>query len=105
LRLTKHGVIHSTGGGILSVAAGLVIFLSSCKITQELGKDEVLVNRARIEGIKEPEKRDAARTLIQQKPNKKLFGFWRFYLRAYNYGMRGDRRYVKKIQEVFKENW
>ncbi len=79
----------------------LFLFLSSCKLTQELKKEELLVNKVEIEGIKENKLNDGAKLLIKQKPNKRLFGFWRFYLRAYNYGMQGDtarwhRRFSRK---------
>lgn len=79
----------------------MFLFLSSCKITQELDKGELLVNKVEIEGIEDNDLEDDAKRLIKQKPNKRLFGFWRFYLRAYNYGMRGDtskkfRRYIRE---------
>lgn len=82
-------------------ALTLFLFLSSCKLTQELKKDDLLVNKVEIEGIKDNKLEEGAKQLIKQKPNKRLFGFWRFYLKAYNYGMRGDtsrwhRRFARK---------
>jgi outer membrane protein assembly factor BamA len=99
-RFSKHKDIYISSKAI---CFGLFIFLffSSCKITQELNKGELLVNKVEIDGIENNKLEDGAKLLIKQKPNKRLFGFWRFYLRAYNYGMRGDtskwhRRFARK---------
>ncbi len=90
------------GAKSILLALTLFLFLSSCKITQELKKDELLVNKVEVEGIKENKFEEGARQLIKQKPNKRLFGFWRFYLRAYNYGMRGDTS--KRFRQYIREN-
>lgn len=76
------------------------LFLPSCKITQELDNGEKLVNKVKIEGIEDNDLEDGAKQLIKQKPNKRIFGFWRFYLRSYNYGMRGDTS--KWIRRTFR---
>lgn len=99
-RFSNHKDIYSSSKAIC-FGLFIFIFLSSCKITQELNKGELLVNKVEVDGIDDNKLEDGARLLIKQKPNKRLFGFWRFYLRAYNYGMRGDtsrwhRRFARK---------
>lgn len=74
-----------------------IVLAGGCKITQELKPEEKLVNKIEIEGIKKGRLREEAKMLVKQKPNKRLFGFYRFYLRAYNYGMRGDTsRWIRR---------
>lgn len=90
---------------VLPAVVFLCICLSGCRLTQELKEDELLVNKVKIKGIEDNTLEDGAKLLQKQKPNKRLFGFWRFYLRAYNYGMRGDtsRRFRKYIRENIGE--
>jgi hypothetical protein len=100
---TKHGYNGLYWAArILPALIFLFILLPSCKITQELHNDELLVNKVRVEGIKDKSLAEGSKLLIKQKPNKRVFGFWRLYLRAYNYGMRGDTS--KKIRRYMRNN-
>ena len=48
--------------------------------------------------------KDKFEALIRQKPNRKLFGFWRFYLGLYNIGSSGkDRWYKKGFRKIGEE--
>jgi hypothetical protein len=100
---TKHGYNGLYWAAkILPVLIFLFVLLPSCKITQELHNDELLVNKVKVDGIKDKTLDEGSKLLIKQKPNKRVFGFWRFYLRAYNYGMRGDTS--KKIRRYVRNN-
>lgn len=99
---SKHGQGLYISTRSIFLALTVLLFLSSCKITQELNKDELLVNKVEIKGIEDKKLSEGAKQFVKQKPNKRLFGFWRFYLRAYNFGMRGDTS--KKFRRYIREN-
>ncbi len=68
--------------GSMLLFALLVIW--GCSPTRRLGPNEKLLNKVYIETDKKEVSESEARSYLRQKPNRKLLGFWRFYLQIYN---------------------
>ncbi len=67
----------------------MFLILGSCSPTRNIPEDQYLLNRNRIE-IKEVDAgTHELRNHLQQTPNRRLFGFYRFHLRMYNLADRG----------------
>jgi len=80
----------------------LIALVISCSPTKTLTQDEYLLNSNRIKTKLHSLDRDEINAIIKQKPNKKLFGFFRFYLHAYNYA-KSKNVIVKKDTSRFKK--
>lgn len=66
----------------LLLLAMLVIW--GCSPTRRLKPNEKLLNKVYIEKDKKEISESDIRGYLRQKPNRKLIGFWRFYLQIYN---------------------
>lgn len=66
--------------------AGLLLLLTAwgCSPTRRLKPNQTLLNSVKVEADNKAVDVSEAKDYLQQKPNRKLFGFWRFYLQVYN---------------------
>lgn len=63
----------------------VVLFvLWGCSPTRRLKPDEKLLNKVYVEVDKKEISESEVRSYLRQQPNRKLLGFWRFYLQIYN---------------------
>ncbi len=70
--------------------------ICSCNPSKTLTKEQFLLNNNRVITKIKSLDRDEINAIIKQKPNKKLFGFFRFYLLAYNYSKSGKDNRIKR---------
>ena len=71
------------------------ITLPSCNSTYTLTNNQYLLNNNRVKTKINSLDKDEINAIIKQQPNKKLFGFFRFYLYAYNYTKIGKNNKFK----------
>ena len=88
----------------------LVFILSSCTITKHVPEDEFLLRKVKIEFLNSNNSNTISKEelydLLLQKPNRKVFSNFRFYLRLYNLSnqQRIDQKIVKKQIKIDKVN-
>ena len=89
----------------------LFIFIfSSCSITKHVPEDEFLLRKVKIEILNSNNSNTISKeelyNLLLQKPNRKVFSNYRFYLRLYNLSnqQRIDQKIVKKQIKTDKVN-
>lgn len=70
-------------GVIISI---ITVLLFSCSPTRRLTENQYLLTANKVVELKKLKKneKDDIQEYIQQKPNRKVFGFYRFYLQLYN---------------------
>ena len=73
-----------------------VLILSSCNPTKTLTNEQFLLNNYRLKTKIKSLDKDEINAIVKQKPNKKLFGFFRFYLLAYNFSKTGKDNKIKR---------
>lgn len=77
-----------------------MLFLAACSPTRRLAEGESLLIKTRIVELDKPEGySDKVYNYIQEKTNKKRFGFWRFNLQIYNLP-NPEKLVVKKNKQV-----
>ena len=85
----------------------VIATLYSCNNTFYLKNDEKLLSgiSVKIKGDQRNINKDEVVSIVKQKPNKKILGFLRFHLAAYNFAKRGKERKWKKwlIENVAEE--
>lgn len=79
----------------------LTFGLLGCSVTRHLEEDQYLVSRVRFEGVAEPELRSGLKDNTGFQPNKRLLGYYPFYLQAWNFGK--DGRDSSKIRRFVRE--
>ncbi len=81
---------------LTSLIVLLGLFICSCSPTKTLTQNQYLLNNTKIKTKLHSLDRDEVNAFIKQKPNKKLFGFFRFYLLAHNYSKSGKQNRFKR---------
>lgn len=85
---------------LLSFVICIAIYFSNCSTGKYLENEHFLISQNRIEIDGRKIKNKEAYTLIKQKPNKKILGFWPIYLNFYNLAAKKKQdHYFKKIGE------
>lgn len=87
---------HSFNFFKASFVASLLLLFVACSPTKTLTENQFLLNNARIKTKLHSLDKDELNAFVKQKPNKKLFGFFRFYLLAYNYSKSGKQNRFKR---------
>ena len=87
-----------------SVVAGLVLFfflLTGCQTNKYIPANEYLLSQVNIQTDKKTIDKNALRSYQKQKPNTKIFGFWRFHLGLYNLSSKKkENDWLKRIGEA-----
>jgi outer membrane protein assembly factor BamA len=81
---------------LTSLIVLLVLFICSCSPTKTLTQNQYLLNKTKLKTKLHSLDRDEVNAIVKQKPNKKLFGFFRFYLLAYNFSKSGKQNRFKR---------
>ena len=85
---------------LLSFVICIAIYFSNCSTGKYLENEHFLISQNRIEIDGRKIKNKEVYTLIKQKPNKKILGFWPLYLNFYNLAAKKNQdHYFKKIGE------
>lgn len=84
----------------------LLLINSSCSPTKKVPEGEKLLNRNIIIDNDSELSDSELSTYIRQKPNKKIFGFWRFHLWIYSTvnQERFEKRYNKRLKKREQQN-
>ena len=105
VRFTKYKFLENF------IFSYLFIFIfSSCSITKHVPEDEFLLRKVKIEFLNSNNSNTISKEelydLLLQKPNRKVFSNFRFYLRLYNLSnqQRIDQKIVKKQIKIDKVN-
>lgn len=105
VRITKYKFLENF------IFSYLFIFIfSSCSITKHVPEDEFLLRKVKIEFLNSNNSNTISKEelydLLLQKPNRKVFSNFRFYLRLYNLSnqQRIDQKIVKKQIKIEKVN-
>ena len=105
VRITKYKFLENF------IFSYLFIFIfSSCSITKHVPEDEFLLRKVKIEFLNSNNSNTISKEelydLMLQKPNRKVFSNFRFYLRLYNLSnqQRIDQKIVKKQIKIDKVN-
>lgn len=105
VRITKYKFLENF------IFSYLFIFIfSSCSITKHVPEDEFLLRKVKIEFLDSNNSNTISKEelydLLLQKPNRKVFSNFRFYLRLYNLSnqQRIDQKIVKKQIKIGKVN-
>jgi outer membrane protein assembly factor BamA len=105
VRITKYKFLENF------IFSYLFIFIfSSCSITKHVPEDEFLLRKVKIEFLNSNNyntiSKEELYDLLLQKPNRKVFSNFRFYLRLYNLSnqQRIDQKIVKKQIKIDKVN-
>ena len=105
VRITKYKFLENF------IFSYLFIFIfSSCSITKHVPEDEFLLRKVKIEILNSKNSnsisKDELYNLLLQKPNRKVFSNYRFYLRLYNFSnqQRIDQKIVEKQFKIDKVN-
>lgn len=105
VRITKYKFLENF------IFSYLFIFIfSSCSITKHVPEDEFLLRKVKIEFLNINNSNTISKEelydLLLQKPNRKVFSNFRFYLRLYNLSnqQRIDQKIVKKQIKIDKVN-
>ena len=105
VRITKYKFLENF------IFSYLFIFIfSSCSITKHVPEDEFLLRKVKIEFLNSNNSNTISKEelydLLLQKPNRKVFSNFRFYLRLYNLSnqQRIDQKIVKKQIKIDKVN-
>ncbi len=80
---------------IFFIVLGLLL-LSACSISRRVPEGQYLLTKNRIKIDTRDVSRSDLDRLIRQQPNRRLLGFYRFHLRAYNLGDYGKENRIKK---------
>jgi outer membrane translocation and assembly module TamA len=81
------------------------LFLNACNSTKRLNQNEFLLVKNNIINKNKKILNEELESYLKQKPNRKIFGFWRFHLMLHNWGS-GKRdsskfnRWLRKIGEA-----
>jgi outer membrane protein assembly factor BamA len=93
-----HNIFAASLTGIFTV-----LLLFSCNPAKYVPKDKHLLYSSKVKIIDKAVKRDAPKSYIKQKPNKKIFGWIRFHLGLYNLSNikkdKGIHKFLRKIGE------
>lgn len=93
-----HNIFTASLTGIFTV-----LLLFSCNPTKYVPDDKYLLYSSKVKIIDKAVKRDAPKSYIKQKPNKKIFGWIRFHLGLYNLSNikkeKGIHKFLRKIGE------
>jgi outer membrane protein assembly factor BamA len=82
------------------VALLLVVFLSACKTTRFVPKNDYLLSKVEIEMENEQIKKDELKMQIRQKENLSILGFLKFHLWLYNLSSKNkETGWLKRIGE------
>ena len=105
VRITKYKFLENF------IFSYLFIFIfSSCSITKHVPEDEFLLRKVKIEFLNSNNSNTISKEelydLLLQKPNRKVFSNFRFYLRLYNLSnqQRINQKIVKKQIKIDKVN-
>ena len=105
VRITKYKFLENF------IFSYLFIFIfGSCSITKHVPEDEFLLRKVKIEFLNSNNSNTISKEelydLLLQKPNRKVFSNFRFYLRLYNLSnqQRIDQKIVKKQIKIDKVN-
>ena len=105
VRITKYKFLENF------IFSYLFIFIfSSCSITKHVPEDEFLLRKVKIEFLNSNNSNTISKEelydLLLQKPNRKVFSNFRFYLRLYNLSNQQiiDQKIVKKQIKIDKVN-
>jgi outer membrane protein assembly factor BamA len=105
VRITKYKFLENF------IFSYLFIFIfSSCSITKHVPEDEFLLRKVKIEFLNSNNyntiSKEELYDLLLQKPNRKVFSNFRFYLRLYNLSNQQiiDQKIVKKQIKIDKVN-
>lgn len=86
-----------------SVVLAVLLMLDSCSIMRYVPQDQTLLNRSRIKVDVSEVVSDDLSGYLQQRPNTRFIGLWRFKLNAYNLSdndsTRWRNRWLRKIGE------
>src|SRR5688572_2413309 len=80
---------------ILIIAAFSTWLLHSCSPVKQLGPDEYLLNKNIIKSDKK-ELNEGIKSILKQKPNRKILGLFRFHLGVYSMANKGKQTKFKK---------
>ena len=69
---------------VISSIVIILLSISSCKTTKYIPEDKYLVNKVSVKCNNNKISTDELYNLIKQKPNRRIFGFYRFHLHLYN---------------------
>lgn len=75
--------------GKLLILVCLATGLHSCKITRHVPDGQHLLKKNTTKGISDTKLKEGAELAIKHKPNRRILGFLKFYLAAYNIGADG----------------
>ncbi len=80
---------------ILIAALFAALFLNACSPVKHLGPNAYLLNKNIIESDRK-ELNEGVKSILKQKPNRKIFGLFRFHLGVYTLANRGRQSKFKK---------
>lgn len=83
------------------VVFAVLFSLSSCSSVKYVPEDEYLLSKVDLDIDNRKIDKNELRTYLQQKPNTKIFGFWKFHLGLYNLSSRKkEDGWLKRIGEA-----
>jgi outer membrane protein assembly factor BamA len=86
------------------VTAGIILFsflVAGCQTNKYVPENEYLLSKVNIEIDKKTIDKNELRSYQKQKPNTKIFGFWRFHLGLYNLSSKKkENNWLKRIGEA-----
>ena len=80
---------------ILIAAVFSALFLNACSPVKHLGPDAYLLNKNIVQSDRK-ELNERVKSILKQKPNRKIFGLFRFHLGVYTLANRGRQSKFKK---------
>ncbi len=81
-----------------------LLFFGACSPTRNIPEDQYLLNRNRIEAEDVEVRTHELRNFLQQSPNRRLFGFYRFHLGVYQLADRGrEGRFTNWLKNTIGE--
>ena len=86
------------------VIAGVVLFsflAAGCQTNKYVPDEAYLLSKVRIESDQKGIDKNTLKTYLKQKPNTRIFGFWRFHLGLYNLSSKNKgNAWLKRIGEA-----
>ena len=87
--------------GVFAGILLLSLLTAGCRTNKYIPEKEYLLSKVEIRIDKKSIDKNELRSYLKQKPNTKIFGFWRFHLGLYNLSTRkNDNAWLKRIGEA-----
>lgn len=78
-----------------------LFLMTGCRITKYVPDNEYLLSKVNIESDKKGIDKNTLKSYLKQKPNTRIFGFWRFHLGLYNLSVKEkEKGWLKRIGEA-----